>query len=107
MAESGGTVCVTGATGFIGAHVARRLARSRGGSKRTVRVTFRYEQRLRALSRDELQPVAPNAPDGPSFLEALKGCELLFHTAGTAASLPPPEVSRGTAVAPIVAVEWA
>jgi dihydroflavonol-4-reductase len=107
MAESDSTVCVTGATGFIGAHVARALARSRGGAKRTVRVTFRDEGRLRALARVRVEPVAADVLDRRSLRKALEGCEVLFHTAGLVASRPRREVWRVNAVGPRIAVECA
>ena len=42
------TACVTGATGFVGAHVARMLS-ERGDD---VRATYRDESRLRSLHGD-------------------------------------------------------
>src|SRR5438128_2107645 len=107
MADNDGTVCVTGATGFIGAHVARKLAGGRGGSKRRVRVTFRDERRLRALARVKVEPVAADVLDRRSMLKALEGCDVLFHTAGLVASRPRREVWRVNAVAPRIAVECA
>ena len=44
--------CVTGATGFVGAHVVRALA-ERGDD---VRVVYRNPERLKALHRDQVPP---------------------------------------------------
>ena len=102
------TVCVTGATGFVGAHVAARLVRdglSRQGH--VVRVTYRDRARLRALAGIDVEPVRADMLDRRSMRRALEGCDILFHTAGMVASRPPQEVWRVNAVAPRIAVECA
>jgi dihydroflavonol-4-reductase len=96
-------VCVTGATGFIGAHVAARLA----STGHQVKVTYRDSGRLRALSGVDAEPVEADVLDPRSLARALEGSEVLFHTAGLVASRPREEVWRVNAVAPRVAVECA
>jgi dihydroflavonol-4-reductase len=96
-------VCVTGATGFIGAHVTARLV-ERGDE---VRVTVRDRRRLRALADLDVEAVDADVLDRRGMRRALKGCELLFHTAGVVASRPHSKVWRGNAVAPRMAVEEA
>jgi dihydroflavonol-4-reductase len=96
-------VCVTGATGFIGAQVATRLAR-RG---QQVRVTFRDRGRLAALAGADVTPVEADVLGRSSMRQALDGCDVLFHTAGLVASRPRGEVWRVNAVAPRIAVECA
>jgi dihydroflavonol-4-reductase len=98
------TVCVTGATGFIGAHVAAALAAARSGR---VRVTFRDPKRLRSLDGVDVDTVRADLFDRRAMLRALDGCEVLFHTAGMVASRPAAEVWRINAVAPRLAVEYA
>jgi dihydroflavonol-4-reductase len=101
-------VCVTGATGFIGAHVAAALAAdSRRGEAPTVRVTFRERGRLEALAGIDVDPIQADVLDRRSLTRALKGCEVLFHTAGMVASRPHREVWRVNAAAPRIAVESA
>lgn len=101
------TACVTGATGFIGAQVAARLAASRGAGVEPTRVVFRDPRRLEALAGTAIEPVAGNVLDRRSMRRALEGCELLFHTAGVVASRPAREVWRVNAIAPRIAVECA
>ena len=96
-------VCVTGATGFVGAHVAARLAQ-RGDE---VRVTVRDRSRLAALDGCDVEVVDADVLDRRSLRRALDGCEVLFHTAGMVASRPRREVWRVNAVGPRVAVETA
>ena len=96
-------VCVTGATGFLGAHVAAALARA----GHDVRVTVRRRDRLAALAGIDAEVVEANVLDRRSMRRALQGCELLFHTAGLVASRPPRDVWRVNAVAPRIAVELA
>jgi dihydroflavonol-4-reductase len=95
--------CVTGATGFIGAHVAGKLARD----GHEVRVTVRDRRRLRALEGIEVAPVQANVLDRRSLRRAFEGAELVFHTAGLVASRPESEVWRVNAVAPRLVVEAA
>jgi dihydroflavonol-4-reductase len=97
------TVCVTGATGFIGAHLAALLA-NRGDR---VRVTFRDPARLEALAGLEVDAVEADALDRAALVRALEGCDVLFHTAGLVASRPRDKVWRVNAVAPRIAVEAA
>jgi dihydroflavonol-4-reductase len=96
-------VCVTGATGFMGAHVAARLVRA--GYE--VRITVRDRTRLDALKGLDVEPVNADVLDRRSLGRALKGCDLLFHTAGLVASRPRREVWRVNAAAPRIAVELA
>lgn len=96
-------VCVTGATGFVGAHVARALA-ERGDE---VRVIYRNPDRLRALAGVEFRRTKADVLDYRELRRAVRGCELLFHVAGYVGSNPPERVWRLNAHAPVVAVEAA
>jgi dihydroflavonol-4-reductase len=100
------TVCVTGATGFVGAHVAAALAVSSEEGERP-RVTVRDPSRLEALAGVEVETVSADVLDRRSMRKALEGCDLVFHTAGRVASRPAPEVWRINAVAPRIVVESA
>jgi len=65
---------VTGATGFVGWHVARRLTEK--GYR--VRALVRPGSRLREL---EAEPVAGDLRDPASLERAAAGCSLIFHVA--------------------------
>ena len=97
------TVCVTGATGFIGGHVAR-LESERGGH---VRITYRDESRLGRLGALEVEPVKADVLDRGAMRRAVRGCELLYHSAGYVGSRPPARVWEVNALSPRVAVEAA
>jgi dihydroflavonol-4-reductase len=97
------TVCVTGATGFVGAHVARVLA-ERGDE---VRVIYRNPDRLDALRGVEFRRAKADVLDYRAMRRALKGADLLFHVAGFVGSSPAERVWSLNAHAPVVAVEAA
>ncbi len=68
---------VTGATGFVGSHVARALAEGGAGLRLLVRSTSRTENiaELRAeIARGDLR-------DPASLKNAMSGCEFVFHVA--------------------------
>jgi dihydroflavonol-4-reductase len=65
---------VTGASGFIGWHVARKLA-ERG---HRVRALVRPASRVREL---EVETVTGDLRDPQSLVRAVEGCELVFHVA--------------------------
>ena len=96
-------VCVTGATGFIGAHLTARLV----SAGHDVRVAVRDGRRLRALAGVEVEAIQGNILDRRSIGRAMAGCELVFHCAGMVASRPRSEVWRVNAVAPRVVVDAA
>ena len=96
-------VCVTGATGFVGAHVAAKLV-ERGDE---VRVTVRDRRRLGALAGLGVEVVDADVLDRRSMRRALDGVDVLFHTAGMVASRPRRQVWRVNAVGPRIAVESA
>ena len=96
-------VCVTGATGFLGAHVAARLV-ERGDE---VRVTVRDRRRIAALAGRDVELVDADVLDRRSMRRALDGCDALFHTAGMVASRPRRQVWRVNAIGPRIAVETA
>ena len=76
--------CVTGATGFVGAHVVRALA-ERGDE---VRVAYRNPNRLQALNGVDFRQAKTDILDYRSMCRAVRGSEVLFHVAGYVASSP-------------------
>jgi dihydroflavonol-4-reductase len=96
-------ICVTGGTGFLGAHVVRELVEA----GHEVRVTFRDEGRLARLGGVDAEPVAADVFDRAALRRALRGCELLFHVAGLVGSRPPERVWQVNALGPRRAVEAA
>jgi dihydroflavonol-4-reductase len=97
------TTCVTGATGFVGGHVARLLAK-RG---HTVRVTYRASTRLGELSELPVDPVRADVLDRAAMRRAVRGCDVVFHSAGYVNSRPAERVWRLNALSPRIAVEAA
>jgi dihydroflavonol-4-reductase len=98
------TVCITGATGFIGAHVANLAGESYG----PPRVTYRDERRLAGLAdRVDVEPVKADVLDRAALRRAFRGCEVVFHAVGFVGSRPPERVWQVNALAPRVAVEAA
>jgi len=96
-------VTVTGATGFIGAHVARLLA-ERGAD---VRVTHRDPARLSRLGDVAFTPVEADVLDRAALRRAFRGARLVFHGAGMVATRPAEMVWKVNALAPRLAVEAA
>jgi dihydroflavonol-4-reductase len=95
--------CVTGATGFVGGHVTRLLV-ERGDE---VRVTYRDSARLGRLGELAAEPVKADVLDRAAMRRALRGCEVVFHSAGYVNSRPAERVWRINALAPRVVVEAA
>jgi dihydroflavonol-4-reductase len=96
-------VCVTGATGFVGAHVVRALT-ERGDD---VRVVYRNPDRLDALSGLDYSRAKADVLDYQAMRRALRGVDVLFHVAGFVASRPVERVWKLNAQGPGVAVEAA
>jgi len=71
------TSLVTGATGFVGSHVARLLA-ARGFR---VRVLVRRSSRIDNLAGVDCEPVQGDLRDGESLRHAARGCDAVFHVA--------------------------
>ena len=70
-------ILVTGATGFIGGHVARLLA-ARGAS---LRVLVRPQSRLDNLEGLKAERVVGDLRDPRSLETAVRGCDMVFHVA--------------------------
>src|SRR3954453_24241811 len=96
-------VCVTGAPGFVGAHVARALA-ERGDE---VRIVYRNPDKLDALKGVDYRQSKADVLDFKARRRAVKGSKLLFHTAGYVGSTPAERVWQLNAQAPVTAVEAA
>lgn len=73
-----GRTLVTGATGFLGAHVTRLLVR-RGDE---VRVALREGSPRHALDGLEVEPVQADILDRRAVRRAMRGVERVFHIAG-------------------------
>jgi dihydroflavonol-4-reductase len=96
-------VCVTGATGFVGAHVVRALA-ARGDD---VCAVYRNPERLKSIAGLPCRQTRCDVLDYRAMTEALRGAEVLCHVAGRVASSPTEHVWQLNARAPAVAVEAA
>ena len=97
------TVCVTGATGFVGAHLTKQLA-DRGDR---VRAGYRNPKRLQLLGDLDVEPVAGDILDMGAMRKAIRGADVLYHVAGFVASKPVSRVWEINARSPVVAVEAA
>ncbi|MFZ5919784.1 MAG: SDR family NAD(P)-dependent oxidoreductase [Chloroflexota bacterium] len=84
-------VLVTGAGGFIGSHLVERLARSGARVRAFVRYNSRGDSGLLRLLPDEirsgLQVIGGDLRDPQAVLEAMRGCEVVFHL-GALISIP-------------------
>ena len=94
---------VTGATGFVGGHVARLLV-ERGHQ---VRVTFRDPSRLARLGGLDVETVRADVLDRAALRRAMRDCDLVFNTAGYVGSRPPERLWQVNAMAPRLLVEAA
>ena len=72
-----GPVLVTGATGFVGSHVVRRLV-ARGDA---VRVLVRAQSPRRALDGLPVEVVCGDLRDPDSLSSAMQGCRFVYHVA--------------------------
>ena len=97
------SVCVTGATGYIGAHVAREASERLG----PLRVTYRDEGRLERLAGVDAEPVRADVLDRAALRRAFRGCTTVIHCAGFVASRPVELVWKLNALAPRLVVEAA
>jgi nucleoside-diphosphate-sugar epimerase len=70
-------VMVTGATGFIGSHLAERLA----AEGACVRVLVRDPQKLLSTLRDRVEVVRGDLQHPAGFAAPTKDCEFVFHVA--------------------------
>jgi len=68
---------VTGATGFIGAHIVRELLREGAA----VKVLVRQGSERRNLAGVSVEIVEGDLLDKPSLIKVLSGCDTLFHAA--------------------------
>ena len=71
---------VTGATGFIGSHIARKLV-ERGEH---VKILLRKSSQTENIDDIDVERVYGDVMDLDSIQEALKDCDTLYHTAGVA-----------------------
>jgi dihydroflavonol-4-reductase len=96
-------IAVTGATGFIGSHLAAQLV-ARGDD---VRVLVRDRSRLAPVLAGSVEAVEVDLLDGGAMRQALEGCELLYHVAGMIAGRPRELLWKVNADGPRIAVEAA
>jgi dihydroflavonol-4-reductase len=96
-------VCVTGATGFLGAYIVRALCR-RGDE---VGVTSRDRRRLDGLAELDAERKCADICDYEALRRAFEGAEVVFHTAGYVGSSPVDWAWRINAEGPLLAVEAA
>ncbi len=71
---------VTGATGFVGSHLARQLK----AAGHDVRALYRSQKKLSPLADLDLETVAGDLDDVDRLEQACAGCELVFHVAAKA-----------------------
>ncbi|MBI3977610.1 MAG: SDR family NAD(P)-dependent oxidoreductase [Chloroflexi bacterium] len=85
-------VFITGATGFVGAHVARRLLTGGlDGQPADVVCLARDPARLDPDLRDRVRVLHGALDDLPRYAEMLAECDYVFHLAANAALAGPPD----------------
>ena len=73
-------VMVTGATGFVGAHLTRQLLEA----GHATRVLYRSAGKLSLLAGLDVEPTRGDLDDLEALKRACDGCEVVFHTAAKA-----------------------
>jgi dihydroflavonol-4-reductase len=96
-------ICVTGGTGFLGAHLVR-VPCERGDD---VRVVYRTPGRLEAVAGFNARPVRADVGDYAALRRAFRGVDVVFHAAGYVGSRPTDVAWRVNAEGPLLAVEAA
>jgi dihydroflavonol-4-reductase len=74
------TALVTGATGFVGCHVARRLV-ARGERIRVLARPHSRRDNLEGLDPSLTEIVVGDLTDAESLRHAAEGCDILYHVA--------------------------
>jgi dihydroflavonol-4-reductase len=69
---------VTGATGFVGSHVVRKLLKA----GHQVRILRRGQSRTKLIDGLEVETAIGDVTDRESVLAAVQGCDVVFHVAG-------------------------
>ena len=70
-------VLITGATGFVGSHVAQQVAAAGGD----LRLLVRSSSKLENISDLRAERVTGDLRDAASLKRAIQGCEFVFHVA--------------------------
>lgn len=73
-----GAVLVTGGSGFVGGTLLKRLV----AEERPVRALARTHDAIAAVQAIGGQPVRGDVLDVGSLIEAMRGCDVVFHAAG-------------------------
>jgi farnesol dehydrogenase len=73
-------ILVTGATGFIGSHLALKLAEDGN----TVHGLYRNENKKHLLNHPNIKPVKGHLLDSRSLEKAMEGCNRVYHVAAFA-----------------------
>jgi dihydroflavonol-4-reductase len=75
-----GRTLVTGATGFVGFHVAQQLV-ARGERIRVLTRANSRQDNIVALGSALVEPVSGDLTDADSLRQAVRGCDTLYHVA--------------------------
>jgi dihydroflavonol-4-reductase len=79
-----GPVLITGGSGFVGGALLERLV----AAGREVRALARSREAMAAVAAKGAEPVRGDVLDLASLVEAMRGCEVVFHAAGVNAICP-------------------
>jgi dihydroflavonol-4-reductase len=79
-----GPVLLTGGSGFVGGAILERLV----AAGREVRALARAKDAMDAVAAKGAEPVRGDVLDLTSLVEAMRGCEVVYHAAGVNAMCP-------------------